>query len=317
MKILLTGSAGFIGFHVAKHLLERGDVVVGVDNFNDYYDPKLKEQRNSILEAFENYSVVRMDIADANPLESLIRKEAPDKICHVAAQAGVRYSLENPLAYIRSNERGFVSVLEAAHKNGVKDVVFASSSSVYGESSEVPFVESARADKQVSLYAATKRANELIAYAYYHNYGLRLTGLRFFTVYGPWNRPDMAIFKFAHRILSGESIDVYNGGNMRRDWTFVDDIAKGVLLAIDKPQEYEIINLGRGQPIELNEFISHLESVLGKKAVRNDMPMQPGDVVQTYADVSKAKRILGYAPAVSVAQGIAEFAKWFVEYRKG
>lgn len=316
MKILVTGGAGFIGFHVSKALAERGDDVVVVDNLNDYYERGLKKARIAELKRFKNIRIIKADVSDEAKMDKLFRKNSFDKICHLAAQAGVRYSIENPLAYERSNLLGTLVLLEMARHHNVKDFVFASSSSVYGNNRKVPFSEKDAVDSPVSLYAATKRSCELMAYAYHHLYGINCTGLRFFTVYGPWGRPDMAYFKFVKSIIAGEPIDVFNHGKMKRDFTFIADIVKGVVAAIDRPFPYEIINLGGDDPIELDRFISCIEKALGKKAERKLLPMQPGDVLVTMADISKAKKLLGFKPATRVEEGIRLFVEWYRSYYK-
>lgn len=314
MKVLITGSAGFIGFFCAKKLLERGDEVVGVDNFNDYYDVSLKEGRNRILEGFVNFKSYRADFSDWEELGGIFKKENIDKICHLGAQAGVRYSLENPGAYERSNLKGTLNILEAARRFGVNDLVFASSSSVYGNNKNVPFSENDSVDNPVSLYAATKKANELMAATYRHLYGLNCTGLRFFTVIGPWGRPDMALFKFTKAISEGRPIPVYNHGRHKRDFTYIDDIVEGVVNALDRPLPFEIINLGNNRPVELSNFIGLIEKGLGRKAEKEMLPMQPGDVKETCADISKAERLLGFRPRVPVEDGVGRFISWYKEH---
>lgn len=329
MRILVTGIAGFIGSAVAKKLLERGDEVVGVDNFNSYYNPRLKEARIKDFLAGSTPArhdcrsgvsggpaIHRLDIADRPALESIFKSNKIDKICHLAAQAGVRYSLENPDAYIQSNIVGTHNLLELARHHGVSDFIFASSSSVYGGNQTVPFRESDSVDHPVSLYAATKKANEIEAYAYHHLYGLNCFGLRFFTVYGPWGRPDMALFKFTKNILANQPIEVYNQGNHRRDFTYIDDIALGVLAAIDRCRGYEIFNLGNNQPVELERFIAVIEGALGTKADKRYLPLQPGDVVETYADIEKAKHQLGFTPTTAIEAGIPRFIEWFKTYQE-
>lgn len=309
--ILVTGGAGFIGFHVAKALLERGDSVVIVDNFNDYYDPKLKHGRIDQIKDSGNLEVVEADISSYEDMENIFKKHKFDKICHLAAQAGVRYSLENPFKYERSNNLGTLTLLELAKKFKIKDFVFASSSSVYGGNKKTPFSEKDDVSSPISIYAATKKSNELYAHVYHHLYGLNCTGLRFFTVYGPWGRPDMAAFKFAKAITAGKPIDVYNFGKMRRDFTFITDIVWGVLAAIDNPFPYEIFNLGNNNPVDLIKFIELIEESLGKKAEKNMMPLQPGDVPETYADIGKAKEMLGYEPKTGIEEGVKKFIKWY------
>jgi len=312
MNILLTGGAGFIGFHVAKALLERGDKVTIVDNFNDYYDVKLKEDR--IKELGNDIEVIKADISDNNLMDNIFKNHKFNKICHLAAQAGVRYSLENPIEYEKSNILGTLILLEMAKKYNIKDFVFASSSSVYGGNKKIPFSEDDKVDNPVSLYAATKKSSELLAYTYHHVYGLNCTGLRFFTVYGEFGRPDMALFKFVKNILEDKPIDIYNNGNMKRDFTYISDVTDGIIAAIDNPFPYEIINLGNNNPIELSYFIECIENALKKKAKKNMMPMQPGDVTITYADINKAKRLLGYNPKVKIEEGIKRFVDWYKRY---
>ena len=315
MRVLITGSAGFIGFSLAKVLLERGDEVVGVDNFNDYYDVSLKEDRNKILEEYENFKLYRLDISNLKELKKVFEENSFDKVCHLAAQAGVRYSLENPHIYIDSNIVGFLNIINLTKDSGIKYFVYASSSSVYGNSKEIPFSEKANVDEPVSLYAATKKSDELIAYTYYYLFKLKTVGLRFFTVYGPWGRPDMAIFKFVKNIIEGKEIDVYNyGKDLKRDFTYIDDIVDGIVKALDSDYENEIFNLGKGSPDELGEMISIIEEKLGIKAKKNLLPMQKGDVMVTYSDTSKAKKMLEYNPKVMLKDGIREFVKWYRGY---
>ncbi|HZV53382.1 MAG TPA: NAD-dependent epimerase, partial [Rhodocyclaceae bacterium] len=294
MKVLITGCAGFIGMYVAERLLARGDEVVGVDNLNDYYEVSLKEARLARLRPKSGFAERRLDIADREGMATLFRQERPDAVINLAAQAGVRYSLKNPLAYADSNLLGFVNVLEGCRHNGVKHLVYASSSSVYGGNTKVPFAEDDNVDHPVSLYAATKKANELMAYSYSHLYGIPSTGLRFFTVYGPWGRPDMAYFSFTQAILAGRPIDVFNHGRMRRDFTYIDDIAEGVVRVLDKPAggqpPHAVFNIGNHQPVELMEFIGILENSLGRKATYNFLPMQDGDVPITYADTARLQQ---------------------------
>jgi UDP-glucuronate 4-epimerase len=309
--ILVTGAAGFIGFHVSRKLLERGDKVIGIDNLNNYYDVNLKLMRLDVLKKYPEFVFYKEDLA-----EGISPKAKIDKICHLAAQAGVRYSLEKPLEYERSNILGTLNVFEFARQNGIKDVVYASSSSVYGNCKEKPFREDLKLDEPISLYAATKKANELMAYSYHHLYGLNMTGLRFFTVYGPYGRPDMACFKFADKIINGETIDIYNQGDMKRDFTYVEDIVDGVVSAIDHPFPYEIFNLARSETVNLMEFIKILEEKLGETAKKNFMPLQAGDVYETSGDITKARRMLGYNPKTSIAEGVKNFCDWYKEYRK-
>ena len=317
MKILLTGGAGFIGFHTTKALLERGNEVVVVDNFNDYYNPELKEDRVKQLKSgFENITINRVDISNYKELEKIFQKEKIDKVCHLAAQAGVRYSLDEPFIYESTNVLGTLNLLELCRHYKVKDFIFASSSSVYGENKKIPYSEEDRVDNQVSLYAATKKTNEIMASTYHHLFGLNCAGLRFFTVYGPWGRPDMGVFIFLDNIYKGKEIDVFNNGEMARDFTYIDDIVSGIVAAIEKRFSYEIFNLARGQSLKLINYISAIEKCLDKKAKINMMPMQPGDVKDTWADTTKAKKLLGYEPKVSLEEGVAKFVNWYKEYYK-
>lgn len=317
MKYLITGTAGLIGFSLAKVLLEKGEEVVGVDNFNSYYDVKLKEDRNKILEGYGNFKLYRLDISHLEELKKVFEENKFDKVCHLAAQAGVRYSIDNPYVYADANLVGFVNMINLTKDSGIKQFVYASSSSVYGDTSKVPFSEEEDVSKPISLYAATKKANELMAYTYHHLFGMKTIGLRFFTVYGPWGRPDMAIFKFAQSMSKGEEIPVYNyGKDMRRDFTYIDDIVDGIVKALDCDYDYEIFNLGKGSPDELGEMIDLVEKHMGIKAKKNLLPMQPGDVIETYSDTSKAKKMLKYNPAVTLDEGIKKFAEWFKEYYK-
>ncbi|MDP1709656.1 MAG: NAD-dependent epimerase/dehydratase family protein [Candidatus Komeilibacteria bacterium] len=313
--ILVTGSAGFIGFHVSRTLLERGNRVIGVDNFNDYYDIALKEDRNKILERHKKYRVYHSDIRNKGPLEKVFVKEKIDIICHLAAQAGVRYSLEFPGEYVQSNIEGTVNVFEAARLHNIKDVIYASSSSVYGNN-PVPWSEKQKTDEPINPYGASKRATELLAYTYHYLYKINMVGLRFFTVYGPWGRPDMAYFKFADKIVKGEPIDVYNKGRMKRDFTYVDDIVSGVLAALDKPQPYEIYNLGNSQSEKLGTLISLIEKGIGKKAKKRLLPMQAGDFLENFADITKAKQDLAFEPKTPLKVGMANFIEWYKDYYK-
>lgn len=317
MDVLVTGAAGFIGAAVAGFLLERGDRVVGLDNLDDYYDVGLKEARLSRLQGRKGFSFVRGDVADPGDVAAAFDQGPFDVVCHLAAQAGVRYSLQNPLAYGRANLTGFLHILEACRHRGTGNLVYASSSSVYGANEKVPFSEADRVDRPVSLYAATKVANELMAHTYHHLYGIPATGLRFFTVYGPWGRPDMALFTFTRKILADEPIDVYNHGDMERDFTYIDDIVRGVVAAIDRPLGFEVVNLGNHRPVRLERFIAVLEDALGKKARRNYLPMQPGDVPRTYADVSRAKELWGWEPTTPIEVGIPRFVEWYLGWAAG
>jgi UDP-glucuronate 4-epimerase len=332
MKVLVTGAAGFIGFHVVKELLARGDTVIGIDNINDYYDVKLKEGRlNALAEPplLENFTFIKMDIADRDQMETLFASSAFDKVVHLAAQAGVRYSIENPHAYVDSNLIGFMNILEGCRHNKIKHLVYASSSSVYGSNESTPFAVTDNVDHPVSLYAASKKANELMAHTYSHLYQLPTTGLRFFTVYGPWGRPDMALFKFTEAILNEKPIKVFNFGNHQRDFTYIDDIVSGVILSLDKSAEgnknwdgknpdpstseapWKIYNIGAHNPVNLLTFIETLETALGKKAIKEMLPMQPGDVQNTYADVSALSDDTGYQPRTGLAEGVGNFVAWY------
>ncbi|MBI2050297.1 MAG: SDR family NAD(P)-dependent oxidoreductase [Parcubacteria group bacterium] len=313
MTVLVTGSAGFIGFHVAKSLLDRGDVVVGIDNFNSYYNPKLKEDRNAILEKYDNYKLYRVDITDRNSLNDVFSKEKIDIVCHLAAQAGARYSIDHPAEYVQTNIQGTLNIFEAARDHGVKNIIFASSSSVYGNN-PVPWSESQAVDEPINPYGASKRATELLAYTYHTLYGLNMTALRFFTVYGPWGRPDMAYFKWTQAITKGEPIDVYNNGNMKRDFTYIDDIVAGTLAVIDNPKPYEIYNLGNHASEELGAMIGLIERELKKQAQKNLLPMQAGDFLENFADITKAKRDLDFEPKTRLEEGIKKFVAWYKEY---
>lgn len=332
MKILLTGAAGFIGMHCIERLLARGDSVVGVDNLNDYYDVSLKHDRLARIATHENFSNHVISVEDRDAMAELFAAEQPDRVIHLAAQAGVRYSLENPHAYIDANIQGFMNILEGCRHNGVEHLVYASSSSVYGGNELMPFSEHHSVDHPVSLYAATKKANELMAHTYSHLYGLPTTGLRFFTVYGPWGRPDMALFKFTNAMRKGEAIDVYNSGQMVRDFTYIDDIVEGVIRVLDKvatpnpdfdplspdPQSstapFRVFNIGNGNPTPLMDYIGALETALGVTAKKNMMPMQPGDVPATSADTSELADWVGFAPDTDVRIGVQRFVDWYVSY---
>lgn len=313
--ILVTGSAGFIGMHVARALLERGDTVIGIDNFNSYYNPQLKEDRNNILNKYRNYKLYRADIRDKNIINQIFKNEAIDIVCHLAAQAGARYSIEYPGEYMQSNIEGTVNIFEAARTHQTKDIIFASSSSVYGNN-PVPWSENQAVDMPINPYGASKRATELLAHTYHHLYGLNMTMLRYFTVYGPWGRPDMAYFKFADKIAKGEPIDVYNNGEMKRDFTYVDDIVAGTLSAIDNPKAYEIYNLGNHHSEALGKFIQLIEQNLGKEAKKNYLPLQPGDFLENFADIEKARHDLGFEPETTLEEGIKKFVEWYREYYK-
>ena len=334
MKVLVTGSAGFIGSALSLRLLERGDEVVGIDNLNDYYDVELKRARLARTQDHPNYTDVRIDLEDRSGIAELFAKEKPNRVINLAAQAGVRYSIENPLAYVDTNLVGFGHILEGCRHNGVEHLVYASSSSVYGANTDMPFSVHQNVDHPLSLYAATKKANELMAHTYSHLYELPTTGLRFFTVYGPWGRPDMALFKFTRAILEGKPIDVFNYGKHRRDFTYIDDIVEGVIRVLDRVPEpnpdwsgdnpdsatstapYRLYNIGNNNPVELMDYIGHLEKCLGKEAEKNMLPLQPGDVPDTYADVQGLVDELDYKPDMSVGQGVANFVAWYKDYFK-
>jgi UDP-glucuronate 4-epimerase len=313
---LVTGTAGFIGFHVARTLLGHGARVVGLDNFNDYYSPALKHDRDRELSRHPNYVSIAADLTDLAALEALFGAHQPQKICHLAAQAGVRYSLVNPFAYQKSNLEGFLNLLELAKRFQPERLVYASSSSVYAGLTEMPFSESQRVDTPISLYAATKKANELMAHAYAHLFGLPCVGLRFFTVYGPWGRPDMAMWLFTAAMLQGKPIKVFNYGKMQRDFTYIDDIIQGVVAALMAPglDRYEIINLGNNRPEELQRVINILESELHLKAEQELLPIQPGDVPATYADITRARTKLGFQPITPIEVGIPRFVQWYYDY---
>ncbi len=330
--VLITGTAGFIGFHLARRLMNQGVSVVGVDNVNDYYDVQLKQDRLKLLEAYDTFSFHRLDLEDRQAMEAVFARYSFQVVVHLAAQAGVRYSLENPHAYVDSNLVGFINILEGCRHQKVRHLVFASSSSVYGANTRMPFSVHDNVDHPVSLYAATKKANELMAHTYAHLYGLPCTGLRFFTVYGPWGRPDMALFLFTRAILEGKPIKVFNFGKMQRDFTYIDDIIEGVVKVMEKPPEpnpnwsgehpdpatsyapYRIYNIGNNQPVQLMEFIEVLEDCLGKKAQKELLPMQPGDVPATYADVDDLMKDFGFRPSTSIREGIRRFVSWYREY---
>ncbi len=320
---LITGGAGFIGFFLSKHLLEAGAKVIGFDNVNDYYEVTLKEERLRILNEFPNFTFVKGDLADKEAVESVFIKCQPDVVVNLGAQAGVRYSIEHPDAYMNSNIIGFFNILEACRFHPVKHLVYASSSSVYGGNKKVPFCTEDQVDHPVSLYAATKKSNELMAYSYCKLYGIKATGLRFFTVYGPMGRPDMAYFKFAKKIVNGEPIQIYNNGDMYRDFTYIDDIVTGVTDILCNPPvtdelaaAYKIYNIGNNKPEKLMDYISTLEDCLGRKAQKEFLPMQPGDVYQTYADVSDLMNDFNFKPSTSIQEGLKKFTEWFLTYYK-
>jgi UDP-glucuronate 4-epimerase len=334
MRFLVTGAAGFIGYHTAKALLDRGDEVVGLDNLNSYYDSSLKEARLRLLTGRNGFSFHKLDLIDRARMEALFTEARPQRVIHLAAQAGVRYSLENPHAYIDSNLVGMLHVLEGCRQTGVEHLVFASSSSVYGANTSLPFSVHQNVDHPLSLYAATKKANELMAHTYAHLYRLPVTGLRFFTVYGPWGRPDMALFLFTRKILAGEPIDVFNEGRHARDFTYIDDIVEGVLLTADKvatpdpswngdepdpatsSAPYRLYNIGNNNPVELMHFIGCLEKALGVEARKNFLPLQPGDLPRTYADIDALVADVGFKPSTPIEEGIARFVDWYRSYYK-
>ncbi|MDH3440357.1 MAG: NAD-dependent epimerase [Gammaproteobacteria bacterium] len=332
MKILVTGAAGFIGFHTAIRLLDRGDTVVGLDNFNDYYDVQLKESRASVLDTYQRFEMHRIDLCNRAAIEALFAQQQFDKVIHLAAQAGVRYSIENPHAYIESNIVGSLHILEGCRRNDVAHLVYASSSSVYGANSAMPFSIHQNVDHPLALYGATKKANELMAHSYSNLYRLPTTGLRFFTVYGPYGRPDMALFLFTKNIIEGKPIDVFNYGKHRRDFTYIDDIVEGVIRTMDHTASpnpdwdpanpdpgtsaapYRIYNIGNQQPVELMQYIEVLEECLGREAQKNLLPLQPGDVPDTYADAEDLAQDVGYSPSTSITTGIRNFVDWYLDY---
>jgi UDP-glucuronate 4-epimerase len=332
LKVLITGAAGFIGSALVMRLLERGDRVIGIDNHNDYYDPALKEARLSRHVHHQNYTHLRIDLADREAIKACFATHKPQRVVNLAAQAGVRYSIENPLAYIDSNIVGFANILEGCRHHGVEHLVYASSSSVYGANTTMPFSVHHNVDHPLSLYAASKKSNELMAHTYSHLYNLPTTGLRFFTVYGPWGRPDMALFKFTKAILAGEKISVFNYGKHRRDFTYIDDIVEGVIRVLDQPAQpnldwsgaepdsgtsmapWRVYNIGNNSPVELMDYIAALEKALGKKAGMEMLPLQPGDVPDTYADVTDLVEQFHYKPATPVDQGVAHFVAWYRNY---
>ena len=318
---LITGAAGFIGYHLSKRLLEAGAKVIGYDNMNDYYDVSLKEHRLEGLNAYDKFEFVKGDLADKEALENVFKEYNPDVVVNLAAQAGVRYSIENPDAYIQSNLVGFANILECCRHYPVEHLLYASSSSVYGGNEKIPFSTDDPVDRPVSLYAATKKSNELMAYSYSKLYGMKTTGLRFFTVYGPLGRPDMAAYKFALKIMKDEPIQIYNHGNMERDFTYVDDIVTGIYNILCNPPMpdslgacYKVYNIGNHSPVKLMEFVSILEEKLGKEAKKEFLPMQPGDVLRTYADVSELMKDFDFKPDTSLEKGLGEFADWFLKY---
>jgi len=314
VKVLVTGVAGFIGMHSATRLLERGDEVVGIDNFSPYYSVELKQARLARLEGKRGFRFSRLDIADFPALKKIFESEKPEAVLHLAAQPGVRYSLENPAVYVQTNLVGFANLLECCRAHPPRNLVFASSSSVYGTSQKLPWSESDNVDRPISLYAATKKSNELMAHVYSHLFGLPATGLRYFTVYGPWGRPDMSPVLFARAISEGRPIPVFNHGDMQRDFTYVDDIVEGTLRVLARPAPYEIYNIGNHAPVGLLAYIAALERALGKKAKLEMKPMQPGDVKATYADTTALQRAVGFSPSTPLETGLARFAEWFKAY---
>jgi UDP-glucuronate 4-epimerase len=332
MNVVVTGVAGFIGFSVARRLLERGDPVSGIDNLNDYYDVKLKQDRLDQLASFPDFKFTRLDIADRENIKSWFQKTAPQRVVHLAAQAGVRYSIENPYAYVDSNLVGFINIIEACRHNDIEHLVYASSSSVYGANTKMPFSVHHNVDHPLALYGATKKANELMAHTYSSLYDLPTTGIRFFTVYGPWGRPDMSLFLFTQNILAGKPIDVFNHGHHRRDFTYIDDIVEGVIRILDhvavanenwsgdspdpgtSRAPYRLYNIGNNNPVELLRYIELLEEALGKKAELNMLPLQPGDVPDTYADIDDLVNDLDYSPSTPIEEGIPRFVNWYRDY---
>jgi UDP-glucuronate 4-epimerase len=334
MKVLVTGAAGFIGYFTAKALLNRGDEVIGLDNLNDYYDPALKQARLAQLEGRNRFHFIKADLADRQAIDAVFETEKPDRVVHLGAQAGVRYSLANPRTYVSSNIDGFLNILEGCLHHGCQHLVYASSSSVYGSNTAMPFSVHHGTDHPLSLYGATKKSNEMMAHSYAHLYQLPTTGLRFFTVYGPWGRPDMAPFSFTAKILAGQPIDVFNNGRHARDFTYVDDIVEGVVRVLDRAPEanaawdstaadpatsaapYRLYNIGNHNAVELLDFIAAIEAATGRKAIKNFLPMQPGDVVATYADVDDLVRDVGFAPNTPIGEGMKRFVAWYREFYK-
>ena len=321
-KILITGAAGFIGWHLCKQLCSKNKLVVGIDSVNSYYSPRLKKDRLKRLEVFSNFRFIKMDICDKQPLDELFKTENFDVVINLAAQAGVRYSIEQPYKYIDSNLIGFINIIEACRHNPVKHLIYASSSSVYGNTDKIPFCVNDHCNEPVSLYAATKKSNELMAHSYAGLYKIPVTGLRFFTVYGPMGRPDMAYFSFTNKIVNGEPIQVYNNGDMERDFTYVDDITKAIEKLIDLPfdtkeeleKPYRLFNIGNNKPVKLMHFINTLEKYIGKEAHKVFLPMQKGDVYRTYADISELEKRIAYKPNISIEEGLSKFVQWYKEY---
>ncbi len=333
-KILITGSAGFIGYSVSVKLLERGDNIIGIDNHNDYYDPKIKDARLDRLAKYSNYQHFKVDIGNKKNIDDIFQNHKPQKVINLAAQAGVRYSLKNPLAYINSNVVGFTNILENCRNHKIENLVYASTSSVYGANTNMPFSEHHSTDHPLSVYAASKKSNELLAHSYSYLFKLPTTGLRFFTVYGPWGRPDMALFKFTKAILEDKPIDLFNNGKHSRDFTYIDDIVDGIIKTLDNPSSgnidwnsdeptlglskapWSIYNIGNSKPVQLMDYVTALEKALGKKAKTNFLPLQPGDVPDTYANVDKLKNEFNYTPSTSVVHGVSNFVKWYKDFYK-
>ncbi len=324
MKILVTGAAGFIGMHTSRALLEAGHEVIGIDNLNDYYDIRLKIDRLAELEKFENFSFLKIDISDRDAMSFLLSATEFSLVIHLAAQAGVRYSIENPYTYVDSNLCGFLNILEVCRRKCISKLVYASSSSVYGRNQKIPFSESDSVEMPISLYAATKRSNELMAYTYSNLYGFSSIGLRFFTVYGPWGRPDMAVHMFTKKILSGIPIDIFNNGSLLRDFTYIDDVVSGILAVAlgdcrsseDESPESYVLNIGNGSPVSVIELVEEIESISGVRAIRNFKGMQLGDMEKTYSDISKARSEFGFSPRFGLSEGISRFIEWFRDYYK-
>lgn len=319
MKVLITGAAGFIGYAVSKQLLERGDIVIGVDNLNNYYDKNLKISRLNILKNFKNFEFTELDILDPKLLNNIFDQLKPKNVIHLAAQPGVRYSILNPKIVTQININGFLNVIECSKNYNINHFIYASSSSVYGKNSKLPYAEEDRVDNPISLYAATKKSNELFAHTYSHLYNLRTTGIRFFTVYGPFGRPDMAAISFINKIINNEKIDVYNKGDMKRDFTYIDDIADGTIKILDKKTNqkiFDIFNLGNSRSVNLIDFIKTIEKHLGKKAMLNYLPLQSGDVKNTHSDISKARNLLNYSPKIDIEEGVKKLVEWYKNYHK-
>ena len=314
MKILVTGSAGFIGYHLCKSLLDDKNEILGIDNLNNYYDPRLKKERNNKLKSYQSFNFKKIDISDKEKLSKVFKEFEPEKVVNLAAQAGVRYSITNPHSYVQSNLVGFLNIIELCRQTKIEGFIYASSSSVYGANKKVPFAVEDRVDKPISLYAASKKSNELIAHSYSHLYGLNTTGLRYFTVYGPMGRPDMAYYIFTKKILENKSISVFNHGKMKRDFTFIDDIIEGTKSAINMNYKCDIFNLGNNKNEKLMKLIKIIEDNLGKKARINLLPIQPGDVEETFADIDKSIEKLNYNPKISIKEGIPKFVNWYKKY---